>query len=205
MKRNFCKIVINPTRFFYSIFHMVARINNGTIFSLLPLNAIFVAISMYRIEHVCISLFWNFLLNSYKFKLLNIQILNFLFDLLNFTFSVIFLIFEFFFSNFQAEFDVVSFSVNILYIGSSLCWPYIFCHFGTHAVNSIASISDITFNSNWYDFVSDWQKGIILIIARSQQTVQFSGYKIFPCNLTTFGSVRFSTYKNTLYRICSFL
>lgn len=34
---------------------MIAKINSGIIFSLLPVNGVFIGLIMYNIEHVCIE------------------------------------------------------------------------------------------------------------------------------------------------------
>lgn len=40
--------------FNFSIFNLTAAINSVTIFALLPINAIFLAVTMYKMEHVFI-------------------------------------------------------------------------------------------------------------------------------------------------------
>lgn len=43
----------------FEVFKLIENIFNGTIFSLLPINAIFVGLSMYEIEHVRLFIFQN--------------------------------------------------------------------------------------------------------------------------------------------------
>ncbi|XP_055304812.1 odorant receptor 67a-like [Sitodiplosis mosellana] len=124
------------------IFRMVADINGGTIFSLLPVNAVFLAISMYRMENL--------------------------------------------------ELNLISFAQDILYIVSSLCWPYVFCRFATHVTDQMVSIGRIAYEVNWYDSPVVWQKYLILIISRSQQKVYFTGFNLITCTLETFAKVTFS-------------
>lgn len=62
-KKNRFKFTMYNNRFRSRIFKIVSEINSGVIFSLLPVNAIFLALTMYNTEHVIIILSnsWNIL------------------------------------------------------------------------------------------------------------------------------------------------
>lgn len=71
----------------------------------------------------------------------------------------------------------------------SLVWPFLFCHYATIATERIADIGQFTYASDWFDYPIDIQKSMILIIARSQEPIKFSGLNVFYCNIEVFGKV----------------
>lgn len=94
-------------------------------------------------------------------------------------------------SNFQstAELSPQFILYDVLCIVSSLMWPYLFCDYATFATHGIASIKNIIYESNWYDYPPQLRKAIILIIAHSQQPFNFVGFNLIRCNLEIFGKV----------------
>lgn len=140
---------------------MVADINSGVIFSLLPLNAIFTAISMYNVEHVNAS---NFAIFSQ--------------DLISICVFTL-----------QSSFDIVNIAYNGFCMMCSLIWPSIFCYFGTHITDRLLLIALIMYESKWYYYPLELQKFVILVIARSQKPAYFTGLNLIRCTLEIFGKV----------------
>lgn len=143
------------------VFLLVANINDGTIFSLLPFSALFMGICLYDIEHVNIH-------NLFQFS---------------FSAKVKFCI------DFQTDFSYVSSAKTALYVVTSSVWPYLFCFCANYVVDKINTLGNKVYSSNWYDYPHEWQKYIPVIVARSQQTVEFTGFNFIPCSLVTFGKV----------------
>lgn len=135
---------------------MVADINSGVIYSLLPVNVIFVALTMYNSEHV------NMLLTYENPNLL---------------------------FHFQSSFDWVMLTFHLICLISSMCWPFLFCYYSSLVTEQTSSISDIAYNTNWYEYPPEYQKYMILIIARSQELTYFTGFNLIRCSLETFGKV----------------
>lgn len=96
---------------------------------------------------------------------------------------------QIFFSSHKTEFDVVVFCFHIICIICSLTWPSLYCYFGSIATERIASIADIVYAANWYDYTPELRKHIILIVARSQEPVYFTGLGLIHCTVETFGKV----------------
>lgn len=146
---------------------MVADINSGIIFALLPFNAILIATSCYNTEHV------NNFLKFFFFSKIKKKLFEF-----------------------QSAADMAPAFIlyNVLCIVSSLMWPYIFGHFATRVTERILSIGDIAYDSNWYEYPGEFRKYIILIIARSHQEIYFTGFNLVVCTLEVFGKVLHSIY-----------
>lgn len=79
---------------------------------------------------------------------------------------------------------------NVICAACSLCWPYVYCHFATMTTERIASISDVTYSANWYDYPPILKKYLILMIARSQEEIFFSGFGFVYCTLEILLKVR---------------
>lgn len=90
---------------------------------------------------------------------------------------------------FQSTFDLTPFLLNIICMICSLAWSYLLCKFATLATEYIASLGDFAYNSNWYDYPPQLQKYMVLVIARSQEPIYFSGFSLVRCTLEVFGKV----------------
>lgn len=88
-----------------------------------------------------------------------------------------------------SHFELLVFMFDTSCIISALLWPFFFCYFANSVTNTIGSIGDIAYNSNWYDFPPNVQKHIMLVIARSQDSVYFSGLGLVRCTLEVYGEV----------------
>lgn len=75
-------------------------------------------------------------------------------------------------------------------------WPTCFCFFASAATEKLSSVGNMAYNSNWYDYPVGMQKHMVLIIARSQEPVYFSGLSLIRCTVETFGKVRFCLHEN---------
>lgn len=155
------------TLFFPSVSRMVADINSLSIFAMLPINAVFFAITMYNTEYVS-----RFL----SFSPFSITIKRFLLKIIPF-------------GNFQYSNDVLSFVFNVMCIVCSTIWPSFYSYYATVATEQILTIGDATYNSNWFNYPVKMQKHVILIVARSQKRVLFSGLNLMYCTVEYFGKV----------------
>ncbi|XP_055304972.1 putative odorant receptor 85d [Sitodiplosis mosellana] len=122
----------------YEVFRILAEINSGVIFSLLPGSALFLALTMFNTEN--------------------------------------------------SNIDALLIVWCTVCITGSLLWPFLFCKFATIATNKIHNIGLLT-HSDWFTYPLDLQKSMILIIARSQEPIHFSGLNLFYCNVEVFGKI----------------
>lgn len=153
--------------FIFRIFKIVADINSGTIFWLLPLNAIFMAISLYNVEHV-------------RILILTLTIMWKICKQLHFNWCL----------SSKSDFDVFSIAYNLFCLMCSLIWPAIFSYFATVTTIRLSSLANTTFETNWYDYPAHLRNFLILVIARSQEPAYFTGFKFIRCTLEIFGKVR---------------
>lgn len=68
-------------------------------------------------------------------------------------------------------------------------WPFIMCYFANMATTRIADIGTTAYDSNWFDCSPELRKYIVLIIARSQESINFTGLGLIYCNMEVFGKV----------------
>lgn len=160
-------------------------------------------VAFYNAEHVSVYSFWNLL------------------DFYHFNFFRLFFSCSFFSRNFFSQKLLLSFSQKcptnfncfplkftsdlepevvlhcVAAVVRALIWPFFYCHFANVATDCIASIGDIDYGSNWYDFPTKLRKHAILIIARSQQPLLFTGLGLMRCTIETFGAVR----NSRIYRL----
>lgn len=81
------------------------------------------------------------------------------------------------------------FTFYVLSVVSTLFWPFLLCHFATVATERINDIGYTAYDCNWFDLPMDFRKCMILIILRSEETIQFTGLNLCSCTLETFGKV----------------
>lgn len=146
---------------------MLADIHSGVIFWLLPLDGLFMAISMYNLEHVS----WTTFDLSSKERI----IIAFFYSIQHQSASNL------------ADWGIVGYGIICIICASA--WPFLFCYFATLASERILTVGQTTFNSNWYMFPPELQKYLILIIARSQKPVYFNGFGLVHCTLETLAKV----------------
>lgn len=141
----------------------MAIVITGPIFGLLPLNSIFMAVSMFDMEQV----------NSRQTR----------------STSMIYIYISVSIAQTFAKFDILVLLFDTSCIISALLWPYLFCHFADLTTNKIASIGDAAYNSNWYDFPVDLQKHMVLVVMRSRDKFYFTGLGLVRSTLEVFGEV----------------
>lgn len=151
---------------------ILAIVITGPIFGLLPLNSIFMAVSMFDMEQV----------NSRQINPLSWFIHIYISVSIAQTF---------------ANFDILVLLFDTSCIISALLWPYLFCHFADLTTNKIASIGDAAYNSNWYDFPVDLQKHMVLVVMRSRDKFYFTGLGLVRSTLEVFGEV--SNWQNLIW------
>lgn len=135
------------------------------IFWLLPPMALFIAMTIYTLEHV------------------NTRYWLVLYYCLSKSDS---------FHNLQCEFDPVTVGFSIICVMVGLLWTATFCNYATHGIDHIENIGFAAYNLKWYDSPFIFRKYIILIIARSQEEIHFTGWGMIYCNLEALGTVSFS-------------
>ena len=74
-----------------------------------------------------------------------------------------------------------------------LLWTATFCNYASHAVDYIDDIGFTAYSIKWYDAPDVFQKYVILIIARAQEEIHYTGWGMVYCNLEALGNVRQST------------
>lgn len=90
----------------------------------------------------------------------------------------------------QTEFQSVGiFAMDVICQSAGMMWPYLFCHFANLTTDRVLAIGNVIYDLNWIDYPVNMRKYIILLIARSQQPIIFSGLYLFPCTLEVFGLV----------------
>lgn len=78
---------------------------------------------------------------------------------------------------------------HLLCLSTSMFWPYLFAFYATYITNRITFIGYSVYSTNWYDYPLDLQKYLILIIIRSQESVNFHGLNLIYCTMEVFGKV----------------
>lgn len=71
----------------------------------------------------------------------------------------------------------------------SLLWSSAFCYFANLVTDRVSMLSDSVYDLNWFDQPMEMQKYIILMMARSQERVYFSGFGLISCSMEIFGKV----------------
>lgn len=84
---------------------------------------------------------------------------------------------------------IAAFIFGIAVVSCGLMWPFIMCHYGTHATERIQSIDLAVYNADWLHYPPDAQKWIILIMVQSQTDICFNGFNLVGCNLQKFTKV----------------
>lgn len=72
---------------------------------------------------------------------------------------------------------------------TGLIWTFLYCYYATQTVDLLTNTANTIYNSNWYTYPIYIRKYFLLILARSQIPVYFTGFKIVRCSLETFKKV----------------
>ncbi|XP_018364329.1 PREDICTED: odorant receptor 22c-like [Trachymyrmex cornetzi] len=79
-------------------------------------------------------------------------------------------------------------SYAVLYL--SLCFNiFIFCYIGEIITEQCKLVGEMAYMTDWYNLHHKTARGLILIIARSNNVIKFTAGKLFPLSITTFGDV----------------
>ena len=79
--------------------------------------------------------------------------------------------------------------MDILGTVTSLMWPFLFCYFANLATDRVSYVCDTIYDPSWFDQPIDMQKYVILMIARSQERIYFTGLGLMSCSMAVFGNV----------------
>lgn len=94
---------------------------------------------------------------------------------------------------------------HVICVFSSMCWPFFFCYYATLVATRISHIGDVAYDLDWFNYPPEFQKYFILIIARSHQSMYFTGFGLIVCTLEIFGNVRLPSNFKIFYPCCPFL
>lgn len=83
----------------------------------------------------------------------------------------------------------IALSHTIFCMCLSLMWTFTLCYMGTSTTHLMSEIGDMVYNRNWYSYPTYLRQYIIMIIARSQRTIYFTGFQIVDCTLEVFTKV----------------
>lgn len=84
----------------------------------------------------------------------------------------------------------ISFAFDILCLLAGSSWTFCYCYYATTTSNMVADISAQLYHSHWIVYPRELQFYVMMGIARAQNEVFFTGFKIVRCTLQTFGKVR---------------
>lgn len=76
----------------------------------------------------------------------------------------------------------------------SLNWTFVLCYAATTATSALEDISKYVYSSKWYEYPPEMQKCLILLMARSQRPVYFTGMRMVRCTLDVFMRVKLTLY-----------
>lgn len=80
----------------------------------------------------------------------------------------------------------VSAALAFFTLAISLLWNFLLCYTATELSDVVASISDIIYSGNWFEYPMVYRKYVRLMTLRSQRPVYFMGLGIIHCNMETF-------------------
>lgn len=78
------------------------------------------------------------------------------------------------------------------YLACIVCssmWIFLYSYFANQITVRISTMSNTAYYSKWFACPLELQKYVVLIIARSQEPIQFTGFGIVNCTLETLGKV----------------
>lgn len=144
---------------------MLSETYTGSMFALMVMNAPYLGISFYNLEHV----------RNPGFNLQS---------------TFYYHCFDFFQSGAGMSLEGAGrIGFPIVVLVSGLLWPFFLCHFGSFTTERIRSIDETVYNANWFDYPADVRKYIILVMVRTRSNINFSGFNMISCNLEVFGKV----------------
>lgn len=66
---------------------------------------------------------------------------------------------------------------------------FVLCYFGNILTISLVSVSDTIYKSEWYNYPTDCQRFLIIMIRRAHKPYRISAFGLMPCTLENFKSV----------------
>lgn len=70
-----------------------------------------------------------------------------------------------------------------------MCWPFLFCYYATVATFRISYIGITAYEADWFFYPPEFQKYMVLVIARSHELIFFTGFGLIRCTLEIFGRI----------------
>lgn len=86
----------------------------------------------------------------------------------------------------QFQSDNFGFIMSCIMFSAGLSVIFIYCVFGKLATESLLSMSDRLYESNWCELPVDFQKHFILMIQNTQKPLFYHGFGVAVLNLETF-------------------
>lgn len=87
--------------------------------------------------------------------------------------------------------SIANIPYELLSIANVMTWPYLCCRYASFTVDRISSLGEDVYDLNWYEYPIELRKYFVMIIARSQTPIEFTGLGLIYCNLNRFGKVSF--------------
>lgn len=81
---------------------------------------------------------------------------------------------------------------NLSLIASSL---YTYCSNGSAVTYSCSNFANAIYSSSWYDYPSNLQPYLILMMCRAQKPFFFTGYEFGECSMENFAKVNINFHK----------
>lgn len=95
----------------------------------------------------------------------------------------------FFLDKFKADFDAVALVFNIMCVICATYWQTFFCIYANMVTDKVADVGFSAYDAEWYAYPLKLQKYNLVMIARSQEEIHFSGLNFMYCTLEYFGKV----------------
>lgn len=86
----------------------------------------------------------------------------------------------------------LAYSIFCFLVGVS--WTLLLCYHATYASESTTDTGHHVYRSNWYLYPIFLRKYLLLLIAKTQQPMLFSGFQIVGCTLLTFTTVKLNLF-----------
>lgn len=73
---------------------------------------------------------------------------------------------------------------------ATLTSMFLYCYLATRISDTLVRIGYAVHQSHWYNYPTETQKCLVLMLRQSQIPIKFNGLKIFDCDLRVFATVK---------------
>lgn len=85
--------------------------------------------------------------------------------------------------------DAVALVFNFMCVICATYWQTFFCIYANRVTDEVANVGFAAYDAEWYAYPLKFQKYNLVMIARSQEIMQFSGLNFMYCTLEYYGKV----------------